>query len=106
MNDYYAKKKDPPQNHLSDTLARWSLVIGIISLPTAIIPTLGIIIGAVACTLAVLSFYNGDGYRAMKAKIGLILGIITLMLSFFVSYALVYTITHWSEYRQFLQSAQ
>lgn len=106
MNDYYAKKKEPRDNPLAETLARWSLIIGIISLPTAIIPTLGIIMAAVACTLAVLSFYNGDGYRATKAKIGLILGFITLMLSFFISYALVYTITHWSEYRQFLQSAQ
>ncbi len=106
MKDYYTKKKVPRDNPLAEALARWSLIIGIISLPTAIIPTLGIIMAAAACTLAVLSFYNGDGYRATKAKIGLILGFITLMLSFFVSYALIYTITHWAEYRQFLHSPQ
>ena len=106
MNDYYTKKKVPRDNPLAETLARWSLIIGIISLPTAIIPTLGIIIAAAACTLAALSFYNGDGYRATKAKVGLILGFITLAVSFFLSYVLIYAIAHWSEYRQFLQSAQ
>ncbi len=104
MNDYYTKKKVPKDNPVAETLAKWSLIIGIISLPTVIIPTIGIIMGAISCTLAVLSFYNGDGYRALKAKIGIILGIITLMISFFLSYAIVYTMNHLSEYRELLKT--
>lgn len=104
MKDYYTKKKEQNVNPTADALARWALIIGIISLPTSVIPTLGIIMGAVSCTLAVLSFYNGDGYRANKAKIGLILGIITLITAFFFSYVVVYTLNHWSEYSEYLKS--
>ena len=103
MKDYYTKKKAPATGAYL-RLAHGSLLVGIIALPGVIFPYAGIILGAVAVTLAILSFYNGEGYRAGSAKAGLILGMIAIFISFMLVYASVYVISHPEEFTEIYRS--
>ena len=103
MDDYFTdrnNKKDTQSNNVSDVLARWSVTLAIISIPAIFTLTYGLLAACTAITLAVLSGYLSEGKMPGRAKAGLIIGIIVVIISFIIAASIVTVMNNLSYYKE------